>query len=100
MKVLKATYIQKLDEEVAVRVTWPQQFKNSKKSVQTLQIPNKMGNLIPITSVVDFDTYQGISTFKHEANERQVEVRGDVNTDIITSVEANQQIREALPDLR
>ena len=97
---IEATYIQKLDEEVAVRVTWPQQFKNSKKSVQTLQIPNRMGNLIPITSVVNFDTYQGISTFKHEANERQVEVRGDVSTDIITSIEVNQQIREALPDIR
>ena len=97
---IEATYIQKLDEEVAVRVTWPQQFKNSKKSVQTLQIPNKMGNLIPITSVVDFDTYQGISTFKHEANERQIEVRGDVNTNIITSVKVNEQIRQALPDIR
>ena len=97
---IEATYIQRLDEEVAVRVTWPQKFKNSKESVQTLQIPNKTGNLIPITSVVEFDNYQGISTFKHEANERQVEVRGDVNTDIITSIEVNNQIREAIPQFQ
>ena len=94
---IEATYIQKLDEEIAIRVTWPNQFKNSTKSVQSLKIPNNFGNLIPITSVVDFGSHQGISTFKHEANERQVEVRADVNTDIITSLEANNQIREALP---
>ena len=97
---IEATYIQKLDEEIAIRVTWPDQFKSSKKSVQRLKIPNNFGNLIPITSVVDFGTHQGISTFKHEANERQVEVRADVNTNIITSLEINNQIREALPKLR
>ena len=97
---IEATYIQKVDEEIAVRVTWPEQFKSSTQTVRRLKIPNAMGNLIPITSVVDFDTYQGISTFKHEANERQVEVRGDVNTKVTTSMNVNNQVREALPTLR
>ena len=97
---VEATYIQKVDEEVAIRVTWPQTFKNSQRAVRRLNIPNNFGNLIPVTSVVDFSTYQGIATLKHEGNERQVEVRGDVDTKVVTSMDVNNRVKDILPSLR
>ena len=97
---IEATYIQKVDEEVAIRVTWPGQLKQSRKNVRQLNIPNAFGNLIPITSVASFGTYQGLSSIMHEGHERQVEILGDVDTNITTSVNVNNQVRDVLPSLR
>ncbi len=97
---IEATQIKRLDEEVAVRVTWPKEQRNEVDSLKTLKVSNRLGNLIPITSVAKFSEDQGIANYEHEANERQVRVTGDVDTKVTSSLAVNGLVRDYIPELK
>ena len=97
---IEATQIKKLDEEVAVRVTWPEEIKDNTTAVENIRITNRMGNLIPITSVASFGEAQGVASYDHEANERQVRVLGDIDTTVTSSLNVNNQVREKLTEFK
>lgn len=93
------TSVRTLDEEIDVRVSLPEDDKTQLGTLTSIQIPNRMGNLIPLSQVATFEKTQGISTYEHEAFERQVRVIADVDPEVLSASEANNMLREKLPDL-
>jgi multidrug efflux pump subunit AcrB len=94
-----ATTIQRSDEEIDVRVKFPDSFKHSVESVELVQIPNDRGNLIPLTRVAAFVVEPGISNIKRFDRKRIVTVTADVVEDITTSIEVNRALIEEFKDV-
>ncbi|PIT99205.1 MAG: hypothetical protein COT74_09355 [Bdellovibrionales bacterium CG10_big_fil_rev_8_21_14_0_10_45_34] len=78
---LVATSIQKLEDEVDVRVMYPESDRKSAAVLETLLIPNRFQNLIPLEQVARIEKTQSVDTFHHEDNKREVRVLGEVDTD-------------------
>ncbi|MCB0349918.1 MAG: efflux RND transporter permease subunit [Bdellovibrionales bacterium] len=94
-----ATSIQELEDEIDVRVSFSPEDKTSADTLGLIKIPNKMGNLIPLTRIAKIEKAQGIAVFQHEGNEREVKVTASLNTDITSSTETNNIIRKLLPEI-
>ncbi len=77
-----ASSIQELDDEIDIRVTLPSKSKTNIETLKKLEIPNRLGNLIPLKNIANFKMSSGISIYSHEDNQRQVKVNADLNTQI------------------
>ncbi len=95
-----ATNIQKLDEEIAVRVSLPPEDRTTKQALESLFILNPMGSLIPLDRIARIDETVGIASYEHEASQRQVKVVAEVDAEKSSSTEANNIIRKHIPELK
>lgn len=95
-----ATTIQELDDEVDVRVSFSKKDRSSAEILDQIQVPNRVGNLIPLSRVTEQVRTKGIATYSHEANQREVRLSGEVNTDIISATEVASIVTSQLgPEL-
>jgi len=97
---LVATTIKKLDEEIDIRVSMTEKDRGSLKTLRELQIPNRSGSLVRLKTIAKFEEAKGIAVYEHENNERQVRITGEVDSEVISSIKANNVIRDLLPELR
>ncbi len=89
----QATQIHTLDEEIAVKVTWPNDANQSSlDSISKLRITNRFGQLIPLNSVAQFSHTQSVASLEHQDNERQVRILGDIDTKINSVLGVNKEI--------
>lgn len=96
---VEATKIRKLNEEIVVRVSLPKDQRTTLDSLKKINVPNASGQLIPLSQIATFDSHQGVSVHEHEANQRQIRVTADVDTNKTSSLEVNGAIKKLLPDL-
>ena len=97
---LIATTVQELDEEIDVRVSLTRAARAKESSLEDILIPNRMGNLVPLSKVAHVAKAQGLSAYEHEANQRQIKVTSEIDTKITSAVEVNNRIREMLGELK
>lgn len=96
---LTPTSIQRLDEEVEIRVTLPTAQQNTTDSILKVEIPNTQGQLIPLSQIARLEHSQGIAQYEHENNDRQIKVLGEVDTEKLSATQATGIIRKFLPEL-
>lgn len=95
-----ATSIQRLEDEVDIRITFDDKGKSPNEIIKNIKIPNKMGNLIPLSRIADIKEVTGISNFDHKNNSREVLVTAEVDLEVSSSKEANEYIRKnILPEM-
>ena len=97
-----ATKIKKTDEEIDIRVIFPESMRNSLSSIKNVKIANMAGNLIPITQVVRFDdSASGISVIKRKDWRRVINVTAEIdeNAKNVTSVAVNRILREKFANI-
>jgi multidrug efflux pump subunit AcrB len=98
---LIATSIQRLDDEVDIRVAFEEKDKTPTQVISQIQIPNAAGILIPLNRVAKIEEGKGITAFEHTNNRREVKVTADVDIDIKSSTEANDYIaKNILPKMK
>jgi len=95
-----ATSIRKLDEEIPIRVTLPEKSKSNTSTIESLRIANSTGYLIPLGQVATIKKEVGMNSYEHESNQRQVRITGEIDTELNSSREINNKIREILPELK
>ncbi|MBL7716214.1 MAG: efflux RND transporter permease subunit [Bdellovibrionales bacterium] len=95
-----ATSIRELDEQVDVRVSLPKAERTQESSLTGLLIPNPTGNLIPLSAVSRVKPAQGLASYEHEDNKRQVKVTAEVDTKVTSAIEVNKKIRDQLPEFK
>lgn len=95
-----ATRVRGLDEEIDVRVMYPRAARTSEEALRTIQVPNPLGNLVPLPRVANFKTDRGIDAYEHESNRRQVRILGDVDNQNITATEVQSRVTELIPEIR
>jgi multidrug efflux pump subunit AcrB len=89
-----ATKIKRADEEIDVRVRFPETYRNSIRSLDKLHVMNAMGNLIPISKLIRHDIQPSVVSINHLDGKRILTVTANVDDSVTTSREANTNIRE------
>lgn len=93
------TYIQRLDEQIDVRVRFEEKNKTPSEVIDLIKIPNRTGSLVPLKSIATLSENKGITIYEHRNNQREVKVTADIDTNINSSSGVNDFIREkVLPD--
>ncbi len=89
-----ATSIRKLNDEIDLRVSLPEEEKVGQDGVGSLSVLNSFGQLVPLRTIAKFNNEKGIESFTHVDNQRQVSITGEVDVDVVSALEVNQRIRD------
>jgi multidrug efflux pump subunit AcrB len=86
-----ATKIKKTDEEIDIRVVFPESYRMKLTSLNHISITNKIGNLVPLKNIASFKSARGISEINRQAWKRAVKVTADIDEHAkdVTSVYVN-----------
>ncbi len=80
-------------EEVDVTLRYPEKSNNSIETLSNLMIPNRMGGLVPLGKIADFDQRPGLASVRHKKGVRVIHVSAEVRPSEITSSEANALVK-------
>lgn len=89
-----ATTIKRADEEVDVRVRFPENFRTSIRSLDKIYVTNNMGNLIPISRMTKYQKLPGIAAINHLDGKRLLTATANLDETKTTSRNANIKIKE------
>jgi multidrug efflux pump subunit AcrB len=87
-----ATTIKRSDEEIDVRVRYPDALRYRQGVLEEIQIPNPGGHLVPITAVASFDRAPGVTAIKHVDRKRSITVTADVDEVRATAIGVTSKI--------
>lgn len=90
-----ATKIKKTDEEIAIRVIFPEKLRNDLRTLKLINISNKFGNLIPLKEVTEFVDDRGVSVVNRQGWKRSITVTADIdeNAKDVTSIYVNNLLQ-------
>ncbi len=80
------------DEDVDFRVILDEQVRSSPDTLGDLILPNQQGRFVKLGEVASFETQPGPSNIYHFDNERAITITADVDKEIITPLQATQQV--------
>ncbi len=95
----KANEIREGKDEIDLIVKLQENFRNNIEYIKNLKIENQFGELIPLNNVAEIDWEMGLTAINRKDQRRTITVSAEVDTDIITSNEANRLIAEHFADL-
>jgi len=94
-----ATSVKKGEEDIDVRVRFPEDARKKMKSLHEVMIANQRGGLIPLDIVTEVKKQPGYTQINRLNYKRIVQVQAEVDTDVITSVEVNRMLVNAFRDI-
>ena len=96
-----ATTIKKTDEEIDIRVVFPESLRENLNSLKRIKVANRLGNLIPLSRVARFEKTRGISLINRKDWRRTISVTADIDEKAkgITSVSVNADLMEKFSDI-
>jgi len=94
-----ATKIKKSDEEIDVRVLYPDRIRYDSDALQKIYIPNTKGNLVPLTAVASFEEQPGILAINHLDRQRVITVTAEVDQKNATSISVMKSVEKQFKDL-
>jgi len=89
----------KAEEEIEVLVRYPRQNRDTMQIFNTLLVPNKFGDLVPLNKVVRVETFQGLRSRAHLDGKRYISISSEVDGKNMTSVKANNLIAGKFKDV-
>ncbi len=94
-----ATSVKKGDESIDIRVRFPESARKKMTSLNDVRIDNMRGGFIPLDLVTRVKKRPGYSQINRLNYKRIGQVQAEVDTDVITSVEANRLLEEKFDDI-
>ncbi|MFH1457779.1 MAG: efflux RND transporter permease subunit [Candidatus Omnitrophota bacterium] len=88
----------KAEEEIDVLVRFPEDDRKTKEAFEKIFIPNKFGNLIPLSKVARLEERSSVSRIRHLDGKRVITVKADVDNKNITSLKANSLLERQFKD--
>ncbi len=91
-----ATKIKKSDEEIDIRVKFPDNLRNNLRSLKFVKVPNRRGNLIPLGRIAKFVEGRGISVINRQSWKRSVVVTAELSESNkeLSSVAVNRMLQK------
>jgi len=87
------------EENVDVRVRFPEYERKRMKSLKEVMVSNNKGGLIPLDAVTGVRQQPGYSQINRLNYKRIVQVQANVDMNIITSMQVNNMLKEKFPDI-
>lgn len=94
-----ATSVKEGEEDIDIRVRFPESARKMMKSLKEVMIANKGGGLIPLDTVTEVRKQPGYTQINRLNYKRIVQVQAEVNTEIITSIEVNRILARKFRDI-
>ena len=91
--------VQEGDEDIDVRVRYLPQYRRTIDDIASLRIPTAAGDLVPFGNVASLRRIKGLGQIDRVDRERVIAVSADVDSNVITSVEANALVAAQFPDI-
>ena len=90
-----ASSIRKLDEEIDIRVRLKKNLQqdNVKKQFHSIEVGNRLGQLIPLHEIADFQLTDSVTSIQHVNYRRVINISADVDNQETTALEANKDIK-------
>lgn len=84
-----ATWVRRDGDRIALRVRFPEEDRRKVSSVANLMIPNRFGNLVPLSQVAHLEQRPGLAAVIHRDERRTVTVSAAVDEKITSSQAVN-----------
>ena len=97
-KGIVSNQIEKIDEEIDVRVTLPKKSRQNLEALNNVRIPNNRGNLIKLSSVATVEKQTASAAFSHIDSQRRIIVTSEVIPGQMTSAKINDIVEAKFPD--
>lgn len=94
-----ATSIKETEQEVDIRVIFPENLREKLSSLEKVMVRNQIGNLVPITNLASFKKYPGISQITHSDWRRVIYVKANIDEQKNSSVSVNTEIQKQMADM-
>ena len=94
-----ATTVNQEEEEIDVRVRFPEIARKRMNSLNDVMIANRNGGLIPLSKVTNVDKKPGYTQINRLDYKRLVQVQAEVDLKKITSIEANKLLMKKFTDI-
>jgi len=91
--------VQEGDEDIDVRVRYLPQYRRTIDDIASLRIPTTSGDLVPFGNVASLRRTAGLGRIDRVDRERVIAVSADVDSNVITSVEANALVAAQFADI-
>ncbi len=89
-----ATSIRKLEDEIDIRVSLPEDEKKGREGIWSLQVLNSMGRLVTLNSVATFSMEKGVEYYSHIGGiSDKLTFQYDVDVSKISAIEVSNKIR-------
>ncbi len=94
-----ATTIKQSDDEIDIRVRYPDELRYQEGALEKVRIPNGKGKLIPLSSVANLKRAQGINGIYHYDRKRTTIITAMVDEVNATSVSVTQNIQNVFSNI-
>lgn len=94
-----ATTQKKGDEEIDLRVRFPDWARRQQGSLQDVMVANTYGGLIPLSKVTRHQQQKGFAMINRKNYKRIVQVKANVDSTVITSMVANNLLQKKFTDI-
>lgn len=90
-----ASKVRKVDESIGIRVM-AEHNRTIKEDLRDMYVRNRLGEFIPLKNLVKVTKSASVTSYDHEDNQRKISVTADIDTDVNTSRDVNNFIREKI----
>ena len=94
-----ATKIHQGKDEIGIRVRLPEKARETESSLKKVMIANTQGGLIPLDRITSMTKDTGTAFINRLNFKRLVQVQGEVDKNIITSMEVNKDLSNKFKDI-
>jgi len=89
-----STKIKRADEEIEVRVRFPEDYRNDIRALDKVYVNNLSGNLIPVTRLTNYERNPGRANINHLDGKRLLTVSANIDESATTSRQVNLEARD------
>lgn len=90
-----STKIKRADEEVDVRVRFPEEYRTSLSNLNKVYVNNLTGNLIPVSRLTNYTRSPGRASINHLDGKRLLTVTSNIDETVTTSRQVNLEAKKA-----
>ena len=96
-----ATSLQRpgVEEEIDVQVKLKEPYRETRDSLEKIQLSSRNGTLVPLSKLVRFEEDRGILVINRTNNKRTISITADIDRETTTAGQANGNLDHYLKDL-
>lgn len=94
-----ATTLKKGDEEIDLRVRFPDWARRHTSNLNDVSVANQYGGLIPLSEVTSYKKQKGINQINRKNYKRVIELKANTNESVITSLEINTLLKKKFKEI-
>jgi multidrug efflux pump subunit AcrB len=94
-----ATNVRKDEDDIAVRVQFPEKARKSKKTLNDVMVSNHRGGLIPLDEITSVEKKKGLAFINRLNFKRLIQVQASIDTKKTDAMKVNAKLEKQFKDI-